>query len=75
MVLIIFLLPCLFVLLTALILGNSGRTLKEKFTIFIYSPDDIDNDSSVPIAVLRWCFWISVILSTWIIIGIIMNRG
>ncbi len=75
MFLIIALLPILIFLVSALILGNSGRDLKEKITIFFLTPDNIDRDSYNLISILRFCFWVSLIVSVWMIIKICKGRG
>ncbi len=75
MILIFILLPFLIFIISALILGNSGRNLKEKFTIFLITPVDIDRDSSNLISILRFCFWVSLAASVWIVINVYKKRG
>lgn len=75
MFLILVLLPVLIFLVSALILGNSGRNLKEKLTIFFLTPDNIDRDSYNLISILRFCFWVSLIVSVWMITRICRGRG
>ena len=67
MILVLGLLPFFTLLISALILGNAGRNAREKITLFFYSPDDTDKDSSKLIAVLRFCFWISLFVSVWMV--------
>lgn len=75
MFLILALLPVLIFLVSALILGNSGRDLKEKITIFFLTPDNIDRDSYNLISILRFCFWVSLVVSVWMINMICRGRG
>ena len=75
MFLIVALLPILIFLVSALILGNSGRDLKEKITIFFLTPDNIDRDSYNLISILRFCFWVSLVVSVWMIIKICKGRS
>ncbi len=67
MVLVLGLLPFLVVVFTALVLGNAGRTSREKVSLFFHSPGDTDKASSDIIKLLRVCFWISLIVSIWIV--------
>ncbi|HSB31378.1 MAG TPA: hypothetical protein VLD55_07225 [Candidatus Sulfobium mesophilum] len=67
MILVLGLLPFFTLLISALILGNAGRNAREKITLFFYSPDDTDKDSSKLIAALRFCFWISLFVSVWMV--------
>lgn len=67
MVLVLGLLPFLVVVFTALVLGNAGRTSREKVSLFFRSPDDTDKASSDLIKLLRACFWISLSISIWIV--------
>ncbi len=67
MILVIGLLPFLTLLFSALVLGNAGRNLKEKITLFFYSPEDTGKESAALIAALRFFFWISLLVSGWVI--------
>lgn len=67
MILVLGLLPFLILLISALILGNAGRNYKEKITLFFFSPGDIDKESSALIAALRFFFWVSLLVSSWMI--------
>ncbi|MEW6107550.1 MAG: hypothetical protein AB1632_00050 [Nitrospirota bacterium] len=67
--------PFLSAAVSALILGNSGRTLREKFTIFFISPKDIDKDNLNIASVLRFVFWVSLIVSIWMITTICRRKG
>ncbi len=67
MILVIGLLPFLALFFSALVLGNAGRNLKEKITLFFYSPPDTDKESSALISALRFFFWISFFVSAWLI--------
>ncbi len=71
MILVLGLLPFFTLLISALILGNAGRNYKERITLFFFSPEDTDKASSALINVLRVCFWISLIISIWMISKII----
>jgi hypothetical protein len=71
MILVLGLLPFLTLLISALILGNAGRTSREKVSLFFHSPDDTDKASSDLIKVLRVCFWISLVISIWMVSKII----
>jgi hypothetical protein len=66
MVLMLGLLPFFVLLISTLVLGNAGRNLKEKFTLFFYSPRDVEKDSANLLIFLRAAFWISLLLSAWI---------
>ena len=70
MILVLGLLPFLTLLISALVLGNAGRNLKEKVTLFFFSPEDTDKESASLIAFFRFAFWISFFLSSWMIIKI-----
>ena len=67
MILVLGLLPFLTLLISALILGNAGRNYKEKITLFFFSPEDTDRESANLIAALRFFFWISLLVSAWMI--------
>jgi hypothetical protein len=67
MILVVGLLPFFIVLISALILGNAGRNVAEKITLFFYSPRDVQKDSVALLAYLRAAFWISLFLSVWLI--------
>lgn len=67
MILVLGLLPFFTLLISALILGNAGRNYKEKITLFFYSPTDTGRDSASLIAFLRVAFWISLLVSAWMI--------
>ena len=69
MILVLGLVPFLTLLFSALVLGNAGRNPKEKITLFFYSPSDTDRESANLIAALRFFFWISLLVSTWMIYG------
>ncbi len=71
----LFMVPFLLLLFSFLVLSNAGRNLKEKFTIFIFNPEDAHSGSSGPMTVLRIIFWVSFILSVWIIAGLVRHRG
>jgi hypothetical protein len=71
MILVLGLIPFLTLLFTALVLGNAGRNLKEKITLFFFSPEDTDKGSSTLIAALRFFFWASLLVSTWMIYGLL----
>lgn len=71
MILILFLIPFLTLLFTALVLSYTGRNFKEKLTIFLYNPEDAGKASSDMIMLLRIGFWISFFLSVLGIISII----
>ena len=71
MILVLGLLPFFAVLISALVLGNAGRTPREKVSLFFRSPDDADKASSEIIKVLRVCFWISLVISIWMVSKII----
>lgn len=71
MILVLGLLPFLTLLISALILGNAGRDHKEKLTLFFYSPEDTDKESYALIAALRFFFWISLLVSAWIVYGVL----
>jgi len=74
MSLVFFSVPFLVFLFSFLVLTYSGRDFKEKFTIFLYNPEDVGRDSSGLMNVLRVSFWISFLVSSWIIIGIIRSK-
>ena len=67
MILVLGLLPFFGLLISALILGNAGRTLSEKITIFFLTPRDVDKDSANLLIFLRAAFWVSLLLSAFII--------
>ena len=46
MIFILFLLPLLILLFSFLVLFNAGRNLKEKFTVFLYNPENTGKGSS-----------------------------
>jgi len=69
MILVLGLLPFLTLLISALVLGNAGRNLKEKITLFFFSPTDTDRESANLIAALRFFFWASLLVSAWMIYG------
>lgn len=69
MILVLGLVPFLTLLFSALVLGNAGRNPKEKITLFFYSPSDTDRESVNLIAALRFFFWISLVVSAWMIYG------
>ncbi len=71
MILVLVLLPFFTLLISALILGNAGRNYKERITLFFFSPEDTDKASSDLIKGLRVCFWISLVISIWMISKII----
>ena len=66
MILVIGLLPFFVLLISTLVLGNAGRNPKEKVTLFFYSPRDVERDSANLLIFLRAAFWISLLLSAWI---------
>ncbi|MDH4231943.1 MAG: hypothetical protein OEW04_07915 [Nitrospirota bacterium] len=74
MSLVLFSIPFLVFLFSFLVLTYAGRNFREKFTILLYNPDDVGRDSSGLINVLRVSFWISFLVSSWIIIGIIRSK-
>jgi hypothetical protein len=74
MSLVLFLLPFLILLFSFLVLSYAGRNIKEKLTIFLYNPEDTGKDSSGLMNILRVSFWISFLVSSWIIIGIIRSK-
>jgi len=74
MSLVLFLLPFLILLFSFLVLTYAGRNIKEKLTILFYNPENTGKDSSGLMNVLRVSFWISLLLSSWIIIGIIRSK-
>ena len=67
MVLVLGLLPFFIVLISALILGNAGRNMGEKVTLFFYTPRDVEKDSANLLIFLRAAFWVSLFLSVWMI--------
>jgi hypothetical protein len=71
MILVLGLVPFFAVLISALVLGNAGRNPKEKITLFFFSPEDTDKESASLIAFLRFAFWISLLVSTWMIYGVL----
>lgn len=71
MILVLGLLPFFTLLISALILGNAGRNYKERITLFFFSPEDTDKASSDLIKALRVCFWISLVISIWMVSKII----
>jgi len=75
MILILFLLPLLILLFSFLVLFNTGRNFKEKFTIILYNPDNTGKGSSNLIMFLRISFWVSFFICIWMIISIIRHRG
>jgi hypothetical protein len=70
MILVLGLLPFLTLLFSALVLGNAGRNLKEKITLFFFSPADTARESAKSIAALRFFFWVSLFVSAWMIYSI-----
>ncbi len=68
MILILFLVPFITLLFTALVLSYTGRNLKEKLTIFLYNPEDAGKGPPNMITVLRIGFWLSLFLSSLVII-------
>jgi hypothetical protein len=75
MILVLGLLPFLTLLFSALVLGNAGRNHKEKITLFFFSPDDTDRESAKLIVALRVFFWISLLVSAWMIYGALRSGG
>lgn len=75
MILILFMIPFLTLLFTALVLSYTGRNFKEKLTIFLCNPEDTGKGSSGLITVLRIGFWLSLFLSVLVIISIIRHKG
>ncbi len=69
MILVLGLLPFFMLLISAIILGNAGRNCREKLTLFFFSPEDTDKGSSTLIAALRLLFWVSLLVSAWMIYG------
>jgi hypothetical protein len=74
MVLIFFLLPFLSCLVSVLILWNAGRNMQEKFSIFLFTPENIDRDSANLISILRTVFWITLIITVWMGVYICRKR-
>jgi hypothetical protein len=66
MILVLGLLPFFVVLISALILGNAGRNWQEKITLFFCSPQDVERDSVNLLNILRVAFWVSLVLSSWL---------
>jgi len=75
MILMLFLVPFLLLFFSSLVLFSATRGLKEKLTIFLFNPENSDKGSSDTIVVLRIIFWISLFLSIWITMGVILRRG
>ena len=75
MIFILFLLPLLMLFFSFLVLSNTGRSFKEKLTIFIYNPGNTGKDSSNLIVVLRISFLLSLFICLWMIISIIRHKG
>jgi len=71
----LFMVPFFLLLFSFLVLSNTGRTLKEKFTIFIYNPENTGKGSSGLMTVLRGVFWVSLFICLWMIISIIRHKG
>jgi hypothetical protein len=67
MILVLGLIPFFIVLISSLILGNAGRNMVEKVTLFFYTPNDVEKDSAKLLIFLRAAFWISLFLSVWMI--------
>ncbi len=67
MILVLGLLPFFTLLISALILGNAGRSTREKIMLFFYSPHDTDRESLKLITALRFFFWISFVVSAWMV--------
>jgi len=74
MSLVLLLLPFLILLFSFLVLTYAGRDFKEKMTILLCNPEDTGKNSSGLMNVLRASFWISFLVSSWIIIGIIRSK-
>ena len=68
MVLVLGLLPFFVVLISALILGNAGRNMAEKVTLFFYTPRDVEKDSANLLIFLRAAFWVSLFISVWMVV-------
>lgn len=75
MILILFLIPFLLFVISALVLVNAGRTPTEKITIFFVNPENIDKDSHAIISILRFIFWASFVASVFIVKIIYTNKG
>ncbi len=71
MILVLGLVPFLMLLFSALVLGNAGRNPREKITLFFFSPSDTDKDSARLINALRFFFWISLLVSAWMVYGVL----
>jgi hypothetical protein len=67
MILVLGLLPFFIVLISALVLGNAGRNMAEKLTLFFYNPRDVEKDSANLLLFLRAAFWVSLFLSVWMV--------
>ena len=74
MSMVLLLLPFLILLFSFLVLTYAGRNFREKMTILLYNPEDVGKNSSGLMNVLRVSFWISFLVSSWIIIGIIRSK-
>ncbi len=75
MSLMLFLAPFLMLLFSFLVLSNAGRNFKEKFTIFLFNPENAGKGSSGTMTVLRIIFWLSLLLSGWVIAGLAWHAG
>ncbi len=75
MVLVLGLLPFFVVLISALILGNAGRNILEKVTLFFYTPRDVEKDSANILILLRAAFWVSLFISVWMIMKVACSES
>lgn len=74
MVLILLVLPVLVLVVSGLALGNAGRSFRERVTIFLVSPADIDNDNILLLRIVRSIFWSALAVSLWML-KYIMDRN
>lgn len=74
MILVFLLLSFFVVVFCALLLINAGRTFPERIGIFFNTPRDSGRDEGL-ITIVRFIFWVSLIVSAWIVVKLCRGRG
>jgi hypothetical protein len=63
--------PFLTLISSFLVLSYTGRSSKEKITIFFFNPPDAGRSSSGTLALFRIGFWVSLLLSVGMVFGML----
>jgi hypothetical protein len=67
--------PFLTLISTFLVLSYTGRHFREKITIFFFNPVDAGSSSQGTLFLFRVGFWVSLLISVGIVVGMLSQAA